>query len=197
MADCCDSCSNVVLPVGDTGPQGPQGNPGTDGTDGITLLFNYPAQSGSTYITNSTTASEALITDNIPASAFSAVGVALEIDFQLYITPGESDIEINFGGTTLFNETLTNAGAGTPKIFIKGKVTISRYNSNSLIYEVSYTYGTGAFGLLYSTATFAFAGPSTITPLTFSNTIPFSLECTADTTNILRVTKFIIKKLTY
>jgi len=56
MADCCDSnCSNVVLPVGDTGPQGPQGNPGTNGTDGTTLLFNYPAQSGSTYITNSTT----------------------------------------------------------------------------------------------------------------------------------------------
>lgn len=191
MADCCDSCSNVVLPVGETGPQGPQGNPGTNGTNGTSIIYNYPAEDGVSSYSNTTTSAETLISESLVANTFNAVGEAIQIEFAVYNSSGTSSIDIEFDGTGIFPVVLDSSVN-----YLRGTILISRMNSNTAVFQFDWkatSFGGGGVGN-YSQS-FAIVTPFTQTGIDFTSTIDLEFTVTGSVIGNTILTKFLVLKL--
>lgn len=165
------------------------------GQNGTTVLFNEPAVSQNTVIQNATTASEDLFIENLPISAFDADGDIVEVEYQMSIATGTATATISFGGTvTLFQSPLNNQieldVRGTQ--FISGKLTYSKYNSNSVLVQHKFTSGLFGIGLTFGEMVFSNVVNMTVTGLNFASTIPIVLNCTATNIGAVSVPYFIV-----
>jgi hypothetical protein len=190
MANCCDNCSNIELPVGPTGAQGPQGNPGTNGTNGTTILFNLPAEDGVNSYSNATTAAETLVSENIAANTFSVVGDAILIDFNVYLSSGTSTIDIQFDGSSLFEINLDLSSN-----YLQGTILLSRLNSNTVLIHATWRLtSTAAFGIANYSNTYSTVVPLTQTGIDFTNPISLEFITTGSIIGNTILTKFVVTK---
>lgn len=165
------------------------------GQNGTTVLFNEPAETQTTVIQNATTSAEDLFSQNLPANTFEADGDIVEVEYQMSITAGSATATISFGGTvTLFQAPLTNQIQldirGTQ--FISGKLTYSKYNSNSVLVQHKFTNGLFGIGLTFGNEVFSNVVNMTVTGLNFLSTIPIVLSTTATNIGAVSVPYFIV-----
>lgn len=165
------------------------------GQNGTTVLFNEPAVAQATVIQNTTTASEDLFSESLPANTFEADGDIVEVEYQMSITAGSATATISFGGTvTLFQAPLTNQIALDIRStqFISGKLTYSKYNSNSVLVQHKFTSGLFGLGLTFGDTVFSNTVNMTVTGLNFLSTIPIVLNTTATNIGAVSVPYFIV-----
>lgn len=168
---------------------------GANGENGTTVLFNEPAVAQSTVIQNGTTSAEDLFSENLPANTFQSDGDIVEVEYQMSISAGVAISTISFGGTvTLFQAPLSNQidldVRGTQ--FISGKLTYSKYNSNSVLVQHKFTNGLYGIGLTFGEMVFSNVVNMTVTGLDFTSTIPIVLSTTANTIGGVSVPYFIV-----
>lgn len=197
MANCCDTCANIELPVGPTGAQGATGLPGTNGQNGTSILFNEPAERGSvsvTYVENLSTSNEQVIAPVIPANSFEADGDIVEIDAIFYINKSASGNDVLFD-VKVDNQNIFNTSLLRKDVIecVRLKFIISKNSDNTLLVTWD-SYSNKFFGGL-DIAFFDGSGsliiPLSLTGLDFTQNIPVSVNCTAQGIGLFRISQFI------
>lgn len=165
------------------------------GQNGTTVLFNEPAVAQTTVIQNATTAAEDLFSESLPANAFESDGDIVEIEYQISISTGTANATISFGGiVTLFQAPFSNVldlnVRGTK--FYSGRLTYSKYNTNSVLVQHKFTSGNYGNGLTFGEMVISNVVNMTVTGLTFTSTIPIVFSCTATNIGAISVPYFIV-----
>jgi hypothetical protein len=175
------------------------------GQNGTTVLFNEPAVAQTTVIQNATTASEDLFTESLPANTFQSDGDIVEVEYQISISAGTAIATISFGGVVTLPPFEKNPPFPNNRLeldvrstqFVSGKLTYSKYNSNSVLVQHKFTSGIYATFSSVSTFTigdvvFSNVENMTVTGLNFASTIPIVLNCTASNIGAVSVPYFIV-----